>query len=125
MQRQHALTTVLRLGAVAVLACLLLPWFGGEDDGRPLHVAGWDTEPGFTVGMIALGLVLLATPRPKPAGVRRWLPLAATVLMIALTIWMLPRGDRYSAPDLLAGAYVALAFEAALLAAAVAYSRGT
>lgn len=108
-----------------MIACLVLPWFGGEDAGRALHVAGWDTEPGFTIGMIAAGLVLLATPPPERTGLRRWLPLVATLVMIALTVWMLPRGDRYSAPDVLIGAYVALALEAALLFAGIAFARRT
>ena len=105
---------VLRVGGVALVLSLLLPWFSGTDDGEPLTVAGWDTEPGFTIAMIALGLAVAAV-----AGARRfrWAPLALTLVAAGLTVWMLGRGDRYSAPDLLAGAYVAIAIELALLIA--------
>jgi hypothetical protein len=105
---------VLRIGGVALALSLLLPWFSGTDDGEPLTVAGWDTEPGFTIAMIALGLGVTAV-----AGARRlrWAPLALTLVAVALTVWMLGRGDRYSAPDLLAGAFVAIAIELALVTA--------
>jgi hypothetical protein len=52
--------TVLRLGGWAVLLLLLLPWWSGTDDGDPLKIAGWDTEPGFTAAMVAAGLVAVA-----------------------------------------------------------------
>jgi hypothetical protein len=107
-----------RLAGVALLACLLLPWFSGSDDGESLRVAGWDTEPGFTAGMIAVGLVLLALPT-SPGMAARWLPLVVTLVAIGLTLWMLPRGERYSAPNLILGSYVTLAVEAALLLLAI------
>jgi hypothetical protein len=105
---------VLRVGGVALALSLLLPWFSGTDDGEPLTVAGWDTEPGFTIAMIAIGLGVAAM-----AGSRRlrWAPLALAIVAVGLTVWMLGRGDRFSAPDLLAGAYVALAIELALVIA--------
>jgi len=105
---------VLRIGGVALALSLLLPWFSGTDDGEPLTVAGWDTEPGFTIAMIAIGLGVATM-----AGTQRlrWAPLALTLVAAGLTAWMLGRGDRYSAPDLLAGAYVAIAIELALVIA--------
>jgi hypothetical protein len=104
---------VLRIGGIALALSLLLPWFSGTDDGEPLTVAGWDTEPGLTIAMIALGLGVASL-----AGARlRWVPLALTIVAVGLTVWMLGRGDRYSAPDLLAGAYVAIAIELALVTA--------
>jgi hypothetical protein len=49
---------------LALAASLLLPWFRGTDDGEPLTVAGWDTEPGFTLGMLACAVVIAVVRRP-------------------------------------------------------------
>ena len=78
---------------LALAASLLLPWFSGTSDGQPLAIAGWDTEPGFTIGMLACALVIAVVRRPPVVAL-------AAVVAIALTIWMLPRGDRYSGYDL-------------------------
>ena len=93
-------------------ASLLLPWFSGSDDGEPLTIAGWDTEPGFTVGMLACALVIAVARRPLVVAF-------AAVVAIALTIWMLPRGDRYSGYDLSPGGFVALAIAAVVLGTAI------
>ena len=85
-----------KAAGLALAASLLLPWFSGTDDGEPLTIAGWDTEPGFTVGMLACALVIAVARRPLVVAL-------AAVVAIALTIWMLPRGDRYSGYDLAAG----------------------
>jgi hypothetical protein len=121
MSTARTLSLVLRASVAAVLVCLLLPWFSGQDEARPLEVAGWDTEPGFTIGMIAAAVVLAVSAGPGREGIGRWLPLAAGVVMVALTLWMLPRGDRYSVPELQPAAYAALGLEVVLLAAAVAF----
>jgi hypothetical protein len=94
---------------------LLVPWFYGTDDGQPLTIAGWDTEPGFTLGMIACAAVVViagAVDRPRLAA-----PASATA--IGLTIWMLPRGELYSGYDLGPGGIVALAASVVALAVAV------
>ena len=99
----------------ALAVSLLLPWFYGTDDGQPLTVAGWDTEPGFTLGMLACAAAIVVAgliDRPLVAAL-------SAVAAIALTIWMLPRGDRYSGDDLGPGAIVALAVAVIALAAAV------
>jgi hypothetical protein len=119
----RALRLALRFGAVVLLICLLLPWFSGEDDGVPLKVAGWDTEPGFTVGMIAVAVVLIALSGARPMVRFRWVPVAIALVAVALTIWLLRRGDRYSTPDLFFGAYLTIAVEAGLLGLAVAIAR--
>jgi hypothetical protein len=98
---------------------LLLPWFYGTDDGSPLTIAGWDTEPGFTLGMLACacGIAIAGVSnRPRIA-------VLSTVPAIALTIWMLPRGDRYSGYDLGPGAFVALAVAGSALALALRHFR--
>ena len=38
-----------KLAGPALAASLLLPWFYGTDKGQSLTIAGWDTEPGFTL----------------------------------------------------------------------------
>jgi hypothetical protein len=102
------------LAGLALAGSLLLPWFEGTDDGEPLTIPGWDTEPGFTASMLACACVV------GIAGHRgRWLIVAlATVIAIALTVWMLPRGDRYSGYDLGPGAFIALGIAVVVLAAA-------
>ncbi|HTE61010.1 MAG TPA: hypothetical protein VK631_11710 [Solirubrobacteraceae bacterium] len=96
---------------------LLLPWFYGTDDGQPLTIAGWDTEPGFTLGMLACACGI-------GAGALLYRPLIVMFSAppaIALTIWMLPRGELYSGYDLGPGAFAALA--TALIAFAMAVRR--
>ena len=100
------------VGGLALAATLLLPWFAGSDDGEPLTVACWDTEPGFTVGMLACAVVIAVARRPHVVAL-------AAVAAIALTIWMLPRGDRYSGYDLRPGGFVALGIAAVVLGTAV------
>ena len=65
--------------------------------------------------MIALGLGRGGRRRERGAFGGRRSPSRSS--RSALTVWMLGRGDRYSAPDLLAGAFVAIAIELALLIA--------
>ena len=96
---------------LALAASLLLPWFTGSDDGEPLTIAGWDTEPGFTLGMLACAFVIAVVRRPLVVAL-------AAVVAIALTVWMLPRGDRYSGYDLALGGFVALGIAAVVLGTA-------
>jgi hypothetical protein len=103
---------VTKAAGLALAASLLLPWFSGTDDGEPLTIAGWDTEPGFTVGMLACALVIAVARRPSVVAV-------AAVVAIALTLWMLPRGDRYSGYDLGPGGFVALGIAALVLGTAI------
>jgi hypothetical protein len=98
----------------ALAAALLLPWFYGTDDGQSLTIAGWDTEPGFTVGMLACAVAIATAARLD----RPLVAMLSAVSAIALTIWMLPRGERYSGYDLGPGGFVALVV--ATLAVAVA-----
>ncbi len=100
-----------RAGGLLLALSLLLPWFRGTDDGQPLTIAGWDTEPGFTLGMLACALVIAVARRPLVVAL-------AAVVAIALTIWMLPRGDRYSGYDLALGGFVALGIAAVVLGTA-------
>ncbi len=106
---------VWKAAGAALAVSLLLPWFYGTDDGQALVVAGWDTEPGFTLGMLACAAAIVV------AGLIDRPPIAApaAVVAIALTIWMLPREDRYSGDDLGPGAIVALVVAVVALAAAV------
>jgi hypothetical protein len=104
----------LPVACTALAAALLLPWFYGTDDGQSLTIAGWDTEPGFTVGMLACAAGIAIAGRLG----RPLLAVLAAVPAIALTIWMLPRGGRYSGYDLGPGAFVALVV--AVLAIAIA-----
>ena len=101
-----------KAAGLALAASLLLPWFTGTDDGQPLTVAGWDTEPGFTVGMLACAFVVAVARRPLVVAL-------AAAVAIALTLWMLPRGDRYSGYDLAIGGFVALAIAVVVLGAAI------
>jgi hypothetical protein len=96
----------------ALAATLLLPWFSGTSDGEPLTIAGWDTEPGFTIGMLASALVIAVVRRPLVVAL-------AAAVAIGLTVWMLPRGDRYSGYDLAAGGFVALALALAVVGTAI------
>jgi hypothetical protein len=96
---------------VALALSLLLPWFTGTSDGESLTIAGWDTEPGFTAGMIACAVVIAFGRRPPVVAV-------ASGVAIGLTVWMLPRGDRYSGYDLAYGGFVALALALIVLVAA-------
>jgi hypothetical protein len=104
-----------KVAGPALAISLLLPWFYGSDDGVALTIAGRDTEPGFTAAMIACACCVAV------AGVlnRPLVAALATVPAIALTIWMLPRGERYSGYDLGAGGFVALAIAVVALALAV------
>jgi hypothetical protein len=97
----------------ALAASLLLPWFYGTDDGDPLTTAGWDTEPGFTVGVIACACGITIGGILK----RPLIAMLSTAAAIALTVWMLPRGDLYSGYDPGPGAFVALAVGAVALVA--------
>ena len=115
MERMPARALIAAGGLLAV--SLLVPWFYGTDDGQPLTIAGWDTEPGFTLGMVACACVLAiagAVDRPL-------LAIPPTATAVALTIWMLPRGGRYSGYDLGPGGFIALVVS--ILALAVAGAR--
>lgn len=101
---------------LALAASLLLPWFSGTSDGEPLTIAGWDTEPGFTAGMLVCALVIAVVRRPLIVAL-------AAVVAIGLTIWMLPRGERYSGYDLGPGGFVALALALVVLGTAIRRSR--
>ena len=104
-----------KLAGPALAVSLLLPWFHGTDDGQPLTIAGWDTEPGFTLGMLACACGIAAGAllnRPLVA-------VASAVPAIALTVWMLPRGELYSGYDIGPGAFVALVVALIAVAAAV------
>jgi len=66
-----------------------------------LTIAGWDTEPGFTLGVLACACAVAvagALDRPLVA-------MLFTVPALALTLWMVPRGERDSGYDLGAGAF--------------------
>lgn len=102
---------VWKAAGLALALSLLLPWFEGSDDGESLTVAGWDTEPGFTVGVLASAAGIALAKRPVVA-------LVCAVAAIGLIVWMLPRGDRYSGYDLAPGGFVALALAVAVLASA-------
>jgi len=108
----------LTAAGAALAASLLLPWFYGTDEGQPLTIAGWDTEPGFTLGMLACACAIAIAGRLN----RPLIVMLSTVPAIALTIWMLPRGERYSGYDLGPGAFVALAVAVMALALAVRQS---
>jgi hypothetical protein len=97
---------------------LALPWFYGTDDGQPLTIPGWDTEPGFTLGMLACACGIAATASLK----QPFFAMLSTVAAIALTVWMLPRGERYSGYDLGPGGFVALVVATVALAMAVRQS---
>src|SRR6478609_1918655 len=102
MRRLRPRALVAAAGLMAV--SLLVPWFYGTDDGQPLTIAGWDTEPGFTLGMVACACVLAiagAVDRPLLAA-----PPSAAAL--ALTIWTLPRGERYSGYELGPGGFISI-----------------
>jgi hypothetical protein len=90
---------------LVLAASLLLPWFRGSDDGEPLAIAGWDTEPGFTAGVLACAVGLVVAGRLH----RPLVALVSAVAAAGLIAWMLPRGDRYSGYDLGPGGFVALA----------------
>lgn len=108
-----------KLAGLALAASLLLPWFYGTDDGQSLAIAGWDTEPGFTIGMIACACgVVVAGLSGRPVIV-----VVSAVAAIVLTIWMLPRGDRYSGYDLGPGGFVALVVAAIAVAVALRRAR--
>jgi len=108
---------VWKVAGAALAVSLLVPWFYGTDDGQPLTIAGWDTEPGFTLGMLACACaIVVAGFADQPL-----IALLSTVPAIVLTVWMLPRGELYSGYDLGPGAFVALA--AAVMALAVAAPR--
>jgi hypothetical protein len=112
MRRLHARAFVAAAGLLAV--SLLVPWFYGTDDGQPLTIAGWDTEPGFTLGMVACACLLAiagAVDRPLLA-----VPPSAAALI--LTLWMLPRGERYSGYDLGPGGFIAIVISILALALA-------
>jgi hypothetical protein len=104
-------------GALAL--SLLLPWFHGSDDGQPLTIAGWDTEPGFTAGMLACACVIAVAGQLE----RPVIALLPAAVAIALTVWMLPRGDRYSGYDLRPGGFVALGIAVVVLATSVRLMR--
>ena len=97
---------------LALAASLLLPWFSGTSDGEPLTIAGWDPAPGFTIGMLACALVIAVVRRPLAVAL-------AAAVAIALTIWMLPRGDRYSGSQLGPGGFVALTIALVVLGTAI------
>jgi hypothetical protein len=106
-----------KLAGLALAVSLLLPWFYGTDDGQPLTIAGWDTEPGFTLGMLARACGIAVgglLDRPLVA-------MVSALPAIAVTVWMLPRGELYSGYDLGPGAVVALVV--ALIAFATALPR--
>ena len=107
-----------KVAGLALAVSLLLPWFYGTDDGKSLTIAGWDTEPGFTLGIVACacGIVI--------AGVLRqpFIAMLSTVPAIALTIWMMPRGELYSGYDLGPGAFFALVVAGIAFAVAVRQS---
>jgi hypothetical protein len=107
---------LLRLGGLALLLLLLPPWWSGTDDGEPLKIAGWDTEPGFTAAMVAAGLGLAAFGsrwRAVPA-------LVCAIAALALTVWMPPRGDLFSGYHVLVAGYAEAALAAVLVVVAVA-----
>ena len=94
-----------KLTGPALAVSLLLPWFYGTSDGDSLTIPGWETEPGFTLGMLACaGVITIASLADRPLVVA-----LAAVIAIGLTVWMLPRGDLYSGYDLGPGGFVALA----------------
>jgi hypothetical protein len=108
----------LMLAGAALAVSLLLPWFYGTDEGQSLTIAGWDTEPGFTLGMLACACAIAVAGRLN----RPHIAILSTVPAIALTIWMLPRGERYSGYDLGPGAFVALVVAAVALGLAARQS---
>ena len=104
-----------KVAGPALAASLLLPWFYGTDDGQPLTIAGWDTEPGFTLGMIACACGIALGGLLK----RPLIAMLSAVPAVALTVWMFPRGELYSGYDLGPGAFVALAVAVIAFAIAV------
>ena len=68
---------------LALAASLLLPWFGGTSDGEPLTIAGWDTEPGFTIGMLACALAIAVARRPLVVALAAVVAIAALVAAIS------------------------------------------
>src|SRR3954468_4313172 len=110
MRRLRARVLVAAAGLLAV--SLVVPWFYGTDDGQPLTIAGWDTEPGFTLGMVACACVVaIAGAADRPL-----LAVPASAAALALTIWMLPRGERYSGYELGPGGFIAIAVSILALA---------
>ena len=55
-----------KVAGLALAVSLLLPWFYGTDDGKSLTIAGWDTEPGFTLGIVACAWHCLAGVLRQP-----------------------------------------------------------
>lgn len=110
---------ILIAAAALIAASLVVPWFYGTDDGQPLTIAGWDTEPGFTLGMLAcVGTLAVAGAAHRPL-----LAIPPGAAALALAIWMLPRGWRYSGDDLGPGGFIALVGAIAALTVAVTRSR--
>jgi hypothetical protein len=108
----------LKVAGAALGASLLLPWFYCTDEGQSFTTAGWDTEPGFTLGVLACACAIaIAGHLDRPL-----IAMLCTVPAIALTIWMLPRGERYSCYDLGPGAFITLALAALALGAATRQS---
>jgi hypothetical protein len=117
MPRLRARGLVAAAGLMAV--SLLFPWFYGTDDGQPLTIAGWDTEPGFTLGMVACACLLAiagAVDRPL-------LAVPPSTAALTLTSWMLLRGERYSGYERGPGGFIAIFVSILALALVAARSR--
>ena len=99
------------LAGLAVVLSLLLTWRSGSDDGRPLHVPGWELEPGLTPLLIIAGLAQVTW---AVAGWRRswWAPAALTAASIAASVVVLSVAPSYNSLEIVTGAYVALLLQA-------------
>ena len=98
---------------LALAVPLVLPWFYGTSDGDSLIIGGLATEPGFAVAMVACAAGVAFS------GSRLYIAALCATTAIGLTLWMLPRGDRYSGYDHGPGGYLELAVAVVVLAAAV------
>ena len=104
----------LKVAGAALAASLLLPWFYCAHEGGRFATAGWDTEPGFTLGVLACACAIAVAGHFD----RSLIAVLCTVPAVALILWMLPRGERYSCYDLGPGAFIALAVTALALTTA-------
>ncbi|RKQ88362.1 hypothetical protein C8N24_6404 [Solirubrobacter pauli] len=105
----------IKVPGIALTVALLAPWFEATSDGDDSWVAGWDTDPWFTIPMFFAGMAVVF----GGIALNRLLVVLGAIAGVGLTVWMLPRGEEFSGYALGPGGFIAVAAGVAAIGSAL------